>query len=81
MQTIFGMGLFLLWILTLAFAASIDEDGTILDRGPLGSLFAVKIAMQRLDQRKEQLVFSHAAAIINGCGFKSISRAQFSRVE
>ena len=40
----------LLWILrlsikTLAFAASIDEDGTILDRGPLGSgrfLFTVK---------------------------------------
>ena len=33
--------------------------------------------MQRHDERKEQLVFSHAAyahaAIINGCGFKSIS--------
>ena len=27
-QTIFGMGLLLLWILTLVFAASIDEDGT-----------------------------------------------------
>ena len=42
MQTIFGMGLHLLWILTLALAALIDKDGTILDRGPLGSLFAVK---------------------------------------
>ena len=44
--------LFQSWILrlnnrteTLAIAASIDEDGTILDRGPLGSgrfLFTVK---------------------------------------
>ena len=58
MQTILGMSLLLLWILTLAFAASINEDGTILDRGPL---IRCEIAMQRLDQRKEQLVFSHAA--------------------
>ena len=62
MQTIFGMSILLLWILTLAFAASIDEDGTILDRVPLGSILILcEIVIQRLDQRKEQLVFSHAA--------------------
>ena len=60
MQTVnyFGMGL-LLWILTLAFAASIGEDGTILDIGPLGSiLIHCEIVIQRLDQcsYKEQFM-------------------------
>ena len=58
---------------TLAFAASIDEDGTILERAIRirKILIHCEIAMQRHDQRKEQLVFSHARlalAIINGCG-------------
>ena len=73
MQTIFGMGFLLLWILTLVFAASIDEDGTIRDRA---TRILIRCEM-RLDQRKEQLVLATLhAAIINGCGF-----TQFSRVE
>ena len=67
MRTIFGMGLLLLWILTLTFAASINEDGTILDRGPLGSLFAVKKRYRDLiRERSSWFLATLHAAIING---------------
>ena len=61
MQAIFGMGLFQPPSLdsghiavrteTLAVAASIDEEGTILDRGPLGSIHC-EIVIQRHDYEK-----------------------------
>ena len=73
--TIFGMGLFQPPPLDSEaqlteqkhwhyFAASIDEDGTILDRGSLGSLGSgrhCEIAKQRHDHEKGTAGFSHGA--------------------